>query len=124
MDRVALLQGIRDEIAALEKALSNDPRHKQLAALRAALAAFNAGAQGGHAHSAGEELEEDPANKEIRAYLRGRNWTHKKLIFKHLTEKGLAGTADDPRKALGKRLWRMKDVEGDRKGNYRLKPTP
>lgn len=120
MDRIAFLQGIRDEIAALEKALSQDPRHKQLKALRAALVAY--GADGSAALPTPDD-DEDPANKEIRAFLQGRDWIHKKLIFKHLTAKGLVGKAEDPRKALGKRLWRMKDVEGDRKGNYRLKPS-
>lgn len=124
MDRIALLQGIRDEIAALEKALAHDPRQKQLTALRATLGAFNAGAQADRttplAAVEGSE-DDDPTNKEIRAYLRGRDWTHKKSILKHLIEKGVAGSAEDPRKALGKRLFRMDDVEGDRKGNYRLK---
>jgi len=120
MDRIALLQGIRDEIAALEKALAGDPRHKQLAALRAALASFGPEATT-ISRAPDQDEEEDPANQEIRAFLQGRDWTHKKLIFKHLTAKGLAGGAEDPRKALGKRLWRMKDIEGDRRGNYRLR---
>jgi hypothetical protein len=120
MDRIALLKGMRDEIAALEKALADDPRHKQLAALQAAVAVFDGGiAASGFPIS--DDSEEDPANKEIRAFLRERDWTPKNLIFKHLISKGLQGDAEDPKKALGKRMWRMKDIEGDGRGNYRLK---
>lgn len=120
MDRIALLQGMRDEIAALERALAMDPRHKQLRALRATLAAFGMGDDGAIVIS---DSEEEPANKEIRDFLQGRDWTAKNVIFKHLISKSLQGDADDPKKALGKRLWRMKDIEGDGKGNYRLKPS-
>jgi hypothetical protein len=122
MDRVVFISAMKAEIGALERELERDPRRKRLDALRLALATYSANDTGGGAGGYDPEIE-DPTNKEIRAFLHGRDWAHKKVILKHLTEKGFAGTAEDPRKALGKRLWRMKDVEGDRKGNYRLKPS-
>ena len=120
MDRVAFLDAMKAQIAVLERELAHDPRRKQLAALRNALATFNGEVKPSVAASSAFAVE-DPVNKEIRALLKGRDWTHKKIILKNLMESGIPFDAEDPKKALGKRLFRMADVEGDKKGNYRLK---
>ncbi len=127
MERIdPFIEATKAKLAGLERELQKDPRWKQAELLREVLKRFAAEgtpapSDGG---SPGETGDEDATHKEIRAFLTHRGFTQKKTILTHLQSKGLMKDADDPKKALGKRLWRMKDaVEGDGKGNYRLKPS-
>jgi hypothetical protein len=127
MDRFStIVSELKAAIAALERDLEMDPRRQQLERLRGALAELepNSDAASGEETSE-DEQPEDPTNREIREYLgRHPGGAAKRAILKYLLGNGHLRNAQDPGKALGKRLSRMDDIEGDGKGNYALKRMP
>lgn len=103
-----LMQALRSEAKALRRELERNPVYVRLDLIEALIENYESD-QGPHAN--GSDPAEDPLKTEVVNVLRSRGPLHWKEVAKHLGSKGLMPAAQDPDKAMLKRMRRMQEIQ-------------
>lgn len=125
VETVPLVSALSAELAEIERELRKDARYRRALLIRDLLESYGASSvpteSGRRPHPGGDGDDAgDPVRKEIADFLRTNGLSHKKVILKHLQARGHLTDVQNASKALGKRLWRMREVKSDGRGSYSL----
>ena len=128
-----IVSALKAEISELQDELRNDPRHRKLVRLRAALAEYESpntvlqpepikSLESSGTPTVTFETKGDKIKAEITALLQQRGTVHRKEILNHLIAFGLMGHEKDPMASLAAYFSGWRDIfEPDGAGNWSLK---